>query len=196
MVRADQIARAVVASANHFGVCPIEALSGASVQVRVPLAAAIGIARAGLAPNRAAARLLGVKHVQMLSPSQWAKYGVTQVVVDIVIDVLGGATLPPKPKKVAVNPRPAPKKPAKPRDEGPGYEPAAITIDVVARRQRERMAEVGVSFRRTDQDRKPPRAVVTAKLMGDPLPDRQAASDEARRRLERDERRFGKGSAA
>lgn len=195
MVTADQIARAVVASANHFGVCPVEAMSGASVQVRVPLAAAIGVARVGLVPNRAAARLLGIKHSQMLSPSQWSKYGVTQVAVDIVIDVLGGAPLPPKPKTVAANPRPAPKR-AEPKDEGPGYAPAAMTIDVVARRQRERMADTGVSFRRTDQDRKPPRAVVTAKLMGDPLPDRQAASDEARRKLERYTARFGTGGAA
>ena len=195
MISADQIARAVVASANHFGVCPVEAMSGASVQVRVPLAAAIGVARAGLVPNRAAARLVGIKHASMLSPSQWSKYGVTQVAVDIVIDVLGGAPLPPKPKKMAVNPRPAPKR-AESKDDGPGYTPAAMTIDVVARRQRERMADPGVSFRRTDQDRKPPRAVVTAKLMGDPIPDRMAASDEARRRLERDARRFGPGTAA
>lgn len=191
MVRADQIARAVVASANHFGVCPLAAMSGDSVQLRVRLAAAIGVAKTGLAPNKAAARLLGVRHVQMLSPSQWSKYGVTQVAVDIVIDVLGGAPLPPKPKTIAAHPRPKPA--PKPKDDGPGYEPAALTIDVVARRQRERMGDPGVSFRRTDQDRKPPRAVVTAKLMGDPLPDRQAASDAAWERLRREEKRYGAG---
>lgn len=31
---------------------------------------------------------------------------------------------------------------------------------------------VAVSYRRTDQDRRPPRQVVTGLLMGDPLPDR------------------------
>lgn len=129
----------------------------------------------------------------MLSPSQWSKYGVTPVVVDIVIDVLGGAPLPPKPKKLAANPRPAPKDPC--RDEGPGYEPAAMTIDVVARRQRERMSDSGVSFRRTDQDRKPPRAVVTGKLMGDPPADREAASQAAWERIRREEKRYGAGGS-
>lgn len=37
--------------------------------------------------------------------------------------------------------------------------------------------------RRTDSDRRPPRAVLTARLMGDPRPDRYAVSEAIRARL-------------
>lgn len=37
--------------------------------------------------------------------------------------------------------------------------------------------------RRTDSDRRPPRAVLTARLMGDPRPDRYAVSETIRARL-------------
>lgn len=194
MISADLLARAIVASANHFGVCPIEAMTGRSTQARVRLAAAVGIAKAGLLPNRAAARLCGVKNANALSPSMWTKNGVNQVAIDIVIDVLGGAPLPPKPTAVKASARP--KTPAKPKDTGPGYEPAAMSIDVVARRQRDRMNEVGVSFRRTDQDRKPIKGTVTARLMGDPPADRQAASDAAWARIEKNEARYRVPGAA
>ncbi|MET3664865.1 hypothetical protein [Caulobacter sp. 1776] len=39
------------------------------------------------------------------------------------------------------------------------------------------------SARRTDADRRPPRAVLTARLMGDPRPDRYALSEAIRSRL-------------
>ena len=194
MISADLIARAVVAAANHFGVDPVEAMAGKTTNARVRLTAALGIAKAGLLPNRAAARVCGVSSPNMLSPSMWPKQGVTQVAIDIVIDVLGGAPLPPKPKAPAANARPAPKTQAK--DTGPGYAPAAITIDVVARRQRERMNDAGFSLPRTDQDRKPPRAVVTAKLMGDPPADREAASRAAWERIQKEEAKFGAKGAA
>jgi hypothetical protein len=133
----------------------------------------------------------------MLGESMWPKQGVTQVAIDIVIDVLGGAPLPPKPKARAANARPAPKDAPAPRSKAsdPGYEPAGITIDVVAQRQRQRMNEVGFSLPRTDQDRKPIKGTVTAKLMGDPPADREAASQAAWDRIRRDEAKYG-GSAA
>lgn len=192
MISADQIAKAVVASAHHYGVDPIEAMSGAASQARVRLTAALGIAKSGALPNRAAARLCGVKNANALSPSMWPKNGVTQVAIDIVIDVLGGAPLPSKPLAVKASARP---KAVKPKDTGPGYEPAALSIDVVARRQRDRMNEAGFSLPRTDQDRKPIKGTVTAKLMGDPVADRLAASEEARRRVARQEARYAVGAA-
>lgn len=197
MISADIVARAMVASANHYGVCPVEAMSGRPGFSRVRLAAAIGIARKGLLSNRASARICGVSSPNMLSPSMWPKQGVTPVVVDIVVDVLGGAPLPPKPRQVARSARPAAKvdpKPKASKDTGPGYEPAGISIDVVARRQRDRMNE-GLSFHRTEQDRKPIKGTVTAKLMGDPPADRDAASRAAWERIQREEAKYGAKSA-
>jgi len=198
MISADLVARAVVAAANHYGVDPVEAMGGATGFARVRLTAALGIAKSGRLPNRAAARVCGVSKPNMLSPSMWPKQGVTQVAIDVVIDVLGGAPMPPRPTIKAHSARPAAQGNARPtnrpKDVGPGYQPAAISIDVVARRQRERMNE-GLSFHRTDQDRKPIKGTVTAKLMGDPPADREAASRAAWERIQREEAKFGAKSA-
>lgn len=40
-----------------------------------------------------------------------------------------------------------------------------------------------ISYRRTDQDRRPPRQVLTAVLLGDPLPDRLDRAEALRAKL-------------
>ena len=77
LLTADVVARAVVASARVFDVSPADVFDRAKTPVKVRLAAAVALQRAGFATGPIAARCCGVASYVQLAPSQWGKYGLT-----------------------------------------------------------------------------------------------------------------------
>ena len=176
MASASIIATAMYAAAKACNRDPLKVFSAEHGYQRVRVLAAIALVRRGYYRPFEAAGACNCPR-KCLSASQWKKSNITEADVATVVLAVPGAApsaappSPPEPIAAQAEPVAAPMRRA-PYVPVPKRLPAQQVRTVSVQTVKDHHVLSDWTCRRNDTDRKPPRQVVTARLMGDPEPGR------------------------